>query len=1137
MLTSILFQAPKRRRIAVNNDSEDDFVPDEDTVINQIMEEDDEDMDNFIVPDDLSDSDTEPVRKNRSTKHKPSKTSPAKRHDSYSPTKTPTTTRTSQPGSSLSKFSSSSAYTPSKDSTVFNTPAQSRKSGSTATTPAKPSFEKMNEERYQWLVEIKDADGNPEGSPDYDPRTLYIPPSAWKKFTPFEKQYWEVKSKMWNTVVFFKKGKFYELYENDADIAHSQFDLKLAGGGRANMRLAGVPEMSFDLWASKFIALGYKVARVDQLETSLGKEMRESAVTNKAGKKEEKIIRRELAFVLTGGTLVDEAMLVDDMSTYCMSIKQDETRFAICFVDTATSKFWVTEFEDDVDYTQFETLIAQTRPHEVILEKGVISMRAVKILKNNTSIGTIWNYLIPENEFWGADMTYEQLVRAKYFEAADLDDLSHYPELLRDLCQTAIGNPQKPRIEAVNDKDQERGSRLLLSAFGALAWYLRSLKIDTSVISLGNIQSYRAMEQHSSMVVDGQTLQNLEVFANTYDGSARGTLFALLNRCITPFGKRLLQNWVCHPLMQKNQIEARLDAIEVLMGNAEMRDMLENKMAGLPDLERLLSRVHAGRLPPKDFVRVIDGFKGIDTLKAIIVSSFGDVIEEDQSLIASLFKSMPPIEKYLPEWTNAIDWVEAKNNNILVPLPGVEPEYDEAMDVIKEIENRLNEKIREYRKIYKSQEICYRDSGKEIYLIEVPNKIKNIPHDWDKMGSTAKFKRYWSPEVRKMVRELLEAREISRAKTEVAQTKLYQKFDSNYQQWLGAVKTIASLDCLLSLTKTSMSLGMPNCRPELVDDEESGGRNFIEFEELRHPCFDETRTTFIPNDISLGGQNESNLVLLTGANAAGKSTVLRMTCVAVMMSQIGCFIPCAKARLTPVDRIMTRLGANDNIFAGKSTFYVELSETKRMLSEATPRTLLVLDELGRGGSSSDGYAIAEAVLHHLATHVGSLGFFATHYNTLYNAFKSHPDVSAKQMAIIVDEASRKVSFLYKLVDGVSPGSFGMHVASMCGISSEIVDAAERAAKEYEHTSRMKRLLELTLGDTKDHQNEEEKGLTLGVESDLKLLLALVKSDETDQDKIEHGDEMQLKRLGIEAEERRRIHSFNTSIKNVVNWGK
>ena len=174
----------------------------------------------------------------------------------------------------------------------------------------------------------------------------------------------------------------------------------------------------------------------------------------------------------------------------------------------------------------------------------------------------------------------------------------------------------------------------------------------------------------------------------------------------------------------------------------------------------------------------------------------------------------------------------------------------------------------------------------------------------------------------------------------------------------------------------------------------------LEFRELRHPCFVSTGASdFIPNDINLGGDH-ANITLLTGANAAGKSTVLRMTCVAVIMAQIGCFVPGEYARLSAVDRIMTRLGANDNIFAGKSTFFVELSETKRILSEATNKSLLVLDELGRGGSSSDGFAIAEAVLHHIASHVGSLGYFATHYGTLNQSFKTHPQVEPKRMAIL-----------------------------------------------------------------------------------------------------------------------------------------
>lgn len=1035
----------KRRRVnKVADDSGDEYQP----------AAEDEHMSDFVVDDDFASEVDSPKPEEESEEDTPRPKTPS---------------RKSKPTSSLEKFSSTSVYSTSKN----NKSAQTATVSTPNKTPSKglfgrqsnKSFEKENEERYSWLVNIRDADGNPADHPDYDPRTLYIPKSAWAKFTAFEKQYWDVKSKMFNTVVFFKKGKFYELYENDAHIAHNTFDLKLAGGGRANMQLAGVPEMSFDYWAAAFIAKGYKVARVDQMESALAKEMRE----NGGGKKEDKVIRRELSCVLTGGTLVDDAMLVDEMSTYCMAIKQEENRFAVSFVDTATGAFYITQFDDDNDYTQFETLIAQIRPGEVVLEKGVISQRAVKVIKNNTSTSTLWNFLKPRTEFWDADTSFEELVRAKYFEAQDLDDLSHYPEKLQEICQ-----------------DQEKYG-LSLSAFGGLCWYLRSLKIDQSIISLGNISGYEPMQQSKYMVLDGQSLQNLEIFANTFDGSSRGTLFQLINRCITPFGKRQLQIWLCNPLMQANKINARLDAVETIMENGELQEFLETKLSAMPDLERLLSRIHAGRLPPKDFVRVIEGYSVIYELLEGFMTRLSGMEGEKTKLLHELLANTPNLEECLPEWTTAFDWNEAKTNNKLIPEPGVEEEFDESQSVMKGIEAELEEKLRKYRKEYRSQEICYRDSGKELYLIEIPTKIKGIPKSWQQMAATAKVKRYWSPEVKTLVRSLMEARETHKLVSERVQTKLYARFDKYYKHWLGSVKVMASLDCLVSMAKTSQSLGSPRCRPEILSEDD---QQVLDFKELRHPCFDESKAEFIPNDIQLGGAH-ANMNLLTGANAAGKSTVLRMTCVAVIMAQIGCYVPAEQARLTPIDRIMTRLGANDNIFAGKSTFFVELSETKRMLSEATPRTLVVLDELGRGGSSSDGFAIAESVLHHLATHVGSLGFFATHYGTLYSSFQNHPEVSAKQMAIMVDDKSRQVTFLYRLVDGTSPGSFGMSVAAMCGIESSIVDAAEVAAKEYEHTSRMKKLLQVTsLSPSPSAQGGVEGGegagtLPLGVESDFR----------------------------------------------------
>ncbi|KAK9474671.1 muts domain V-domain-containing protein [Dipodascopsis tothii] len=974
--------------------------------------------------------------------------------------KAATATPVARPKTSLStKFEASSGYKPAGDAPR---PAKAKPADKAK------SFATENEERYSWLVEVKDADGHGVDDAEYDPRTLFIPPAAWHKFTAFEKQYWEVKSKMWDTVVFFKKGKFYELYERDADIAHSEFDLKLAGGGRANMRLCGVPEMSFDYWASSFIAKGHKVAKVDQMETLLGKEMREK------GKKEEKIIRRELKCVLTGGTLVDESMLVDEMSTYCMAIKEGRTAaglpvFGVCFVDTATGSFHLAEFEDDVDFTQFQTTVAQVRPKELLLEKGIVTKPVVRIIKNNTSTSTLWNYLKPYDEFWDEEVTRDELARGGYF--AETDPAKWPPALAAALA--------KP---------------LALAALGGLLWYLKFLKVDKELLSLGNIHAYDPIRETTSLVLDGQSLVNLEIFANSYDGSDEGTLFKLLNRCISPFGKRLLRKWLCHPLQDTAKIRARLDVVDRINSDYDLQALLERGLASLPDLERLVSRIHAGKCKVKDFVRVIESFEQIYEIIVQLQTGF-----ELDGLIGELIAGVPPLDECLPMWRDAFDRAKAKADGVLVPAKGVEQDFDASHEAIAALEGQLADVLRGYRRQYKCQDICFKDSGKEIYLIELPVRVaKDVPASWQQMSATQKSKRYWSPEVRGLVRELLEARERHKTIAEEMQFRLYMKFDRLYDHWIRVIGLVANLDCLLSLARTSAALGTPSCRPEFV----GGDRSTLEFRDLRHPCFAGT-DDFIPNDVCLGG-SRANVTLLTGANAAGKSTVLRMSCVAVIMAQIGCYVPAESARMTPVDRIMTRLGANDNIFAGQSTFYVELSETKKMLSQATSRSLVVLDELGRGGSSSDGFAIAEAVLYHIATHIGSLGFFATHYGTLASSFEGHPEVEPKRMAILVDEDDRKVTFLYKLEDGVSPGSFGMHVAAMCGIDAKIIDNAETAARDYEHTSQVKKHMETT---------RDGQFVPLGLQSDFRWLMALANGEPVDEFNRPFGVETILKAVG------------------------
>ncbi|KAF1830967.1 DNA mismatch repair protein Msh6 [Decorospora gaudefroyi] len=1035
-------RASKRQRVTIEDDSDDDFGLDAATQEAMLEEED---MDDFVVPDD-SDEEVVPKKRKRPSSTKPHvKTSPASSPPAFD------TKADDEDGDTVMTSTSTAqqwVYDP-DNPMVFKPRAPiAIKKEASKKIKERPSASEP-ETRYPWLAHQQDADRHPTDHPDHDPRTLYIPPGAWDKFSAFEKQYWEIKSKWWDTIVFFKKGKFYELYEKDASIGHQLFDLKLTD--RVNMRMVGVPEASLDMWATQFVAKGYKVARVDQMESALGKEMRErddKVKTPKKATKENKVIRRELATVLTSGTLVDTGMLQSDMSTYCMAIKEidrhDLPAFGVAFVDTATAQFQLCEFTDDVDMTKFETLIAQLRPGELLLEKSCVSAKALRILKNNTPPTVIWNWLKPNKEFWPADIAIREVEANNYFESPTEDNIEAWPPVLREA----------------------RGQELVMSAFGGLLHYLRTLMIERDLVTLGNFQWYDPIRKATSLVLDGQSLINLEIFANAFDGSTEGTLFAMLNRCITPFGKRLLRQWVCHPLADATKINARLDAVDALNADSTIMDNFSASLSKLPDLERLISRVHAGRCKAQDFLKVLEGFEQIEYTISLL-KQFSD----GEGVIGQLIDSMPNLAASLSKWQSAFDRDVARKAGLLIPEPGIEEDFDNSQDEIDTCKANLDVLLKKARKDLGSNAVQYNDIGKEIYQLEVPKKVK-VPNNWDQMSATAKVTRYYTPELRKLVRTLQEAQETHGQITREVASRFCKRFDEDYRTWLAAVKIIAQLDCLISLAKASASLGEPSCRPVF----EEGNRTVVEFEELRHPCMLNTVDDFIPNDIRLGGSS-ANISLLTGANAAGKSTILRMTCIAVILAQVGCYLPCTSARLTPVDRIMSRLGANDNIFAAQSTFFVELSETQKILGEASPRSLVILDELGRGTSSYDGVAVAQAVLHDIATRVGCVGFFATHYRSLAKEFELHPQVQNKRMRIHVDENSKSITFLYKLEEGVAEGSFGMHCAAMCGIPDKVIRNAETAAREWEHTSRLGERMEV---------NREEGGVyvPLGLQSDI-----------------------------------------------------
>ncbi|GAA6051780.1 hypothetical protein JCM3770_004968 [Rhodotorula araucariae] len=900
-----------------------------------------------------------------------------------------------------------------------------------------------NEEVFSFLLDPKDADGNRPGEPGYDPRTLYIPDSAWKTFTPFERQFWEIKQNHYDTVLFFQKGKFFELYEEDAAIGHREFDLKLTD--RVKMKMVGVPESSFDLWASKFLSQGYKVGRVDQCETALGAEIRNkddkkagAKGKGKGGAKQangKEIVRRELKSVLTTGTIVDGTMLTDDMSSHCVAIKEETPTptsppsFGICVLDASTAEFSLSSFTDDACRTQLETLVRQLKPKELIHQKGNLSVSTIRLLRNCLGIECQWTALKEGKEFLRPEDARAEVVKL-FKESRDAGDAAMEVE---DDEEAIV--PES--IRNMYDKP------VAMSALGGMVWYLRQLNLDADLVTARNFNVYDPLSRsNGTLVLDGQTLAHIEVLQNS-QGGTEGTLLQLLSRCVTPFGKRLFKVWLCAPLRHVQAINDRLDAVEDLISNATFSASFDSMAKGLPDLERMLSRIHGKTCKKGDFLKVIESFEQIDAgLKTL-----GELAEDfNSSGILGLLRAAPDVADLLEQIKDLYEGEE------LLPVPGKDEEFDRVAQNVDDVEEALDDALTAAQKSLKCP-VAFKDIGtKDIKQLEVPVKIK-VPNNWTKISGTVKVNRYYTPETTRLIADLKEARERKQMVVNDFQFKLYGEFDKHYSTWMAVISAVSQLDCLLSLSKSSAALGEPCVRPEIVESDTA----IVEFEELRHPCVFSASTDFIPNDVALGGEDVKNLMLLTGPNMAGKSTLLRMTCTAVIMAQLGCFVPASKARIAPIDAIYSRMGANDFIFANASTFKVEMDDCNKILTKATPRSLVILDELGRGTSTYDGMAIAYAVLHRLATHTGCIGFFATHFTLLTEDYAYHPEIRLANMQTSVNDETREVVFLYKLIDGSAPKSYGPHVASMAGLSSEIVERAITISKQFEETSRAREL--------------------------------------------------------------------------------
>ncbi|CAL9232799.1 unnamed protein product [Arabidopsis halleri] len=936
-------------------------------------------------------------------------------------------------------------------------------------------FGARESEKFRFLgVDRRDAKRRRPTDENYDPRTLYLPPDFVKKLTGGQRQWWEFKSKHMDKVVFFKMGKFYELFEMDAHVGAKELDIQYMKGEQPH---CGFPEKNFSVNIEKLVRKGYRVLVVEQTETPDQLEQRRKETGSK-----DKVVKREICAVVTKGTLTDgEMLLTNPDASFLMALTEggesltDQTaehNFGICLVDVATKKIMLGQFKDDQDCSALSCLLSEMRPVEIIKPAKVLSSATERTIVRQTR-NPLVNNLVPLSEFWDSEKTIHEV--GIFYKRISCQPSSAYSS---EGKIPGDGSSFLPKMLSELATEDKNGS-LALSALGGAIYYLRQAFLDESLLRFAKFESlpccdFSNVNEKQHMVLDAAALENLEIFENSRNGGYSGTLYAQLNQCVTASGKRLLKTWLARPLYNPELIKERQDAVAILRGeNLPYSLEFRKALSRLPDMERLIARMFSsieasGRngdkvvlyedTAKKQVQEFISTLRGCETM-AEACSSLRAILKHDKSRrlfhLLTPGQILPNISSSIKYFKDAFDWVEAHNSGRVIPHEGADEEFDCACKTVEEFESSLKKHLKEQRKLLGDPSINYVTVGKDEYLLEVPEILSgSVPRDYELCSSKKGVSRYWTPTIKKLLKELSQAKSEKESALKNISQRLIGRFCEHQEKWRQLVSATAELDVLISLAFASDSYEGVRCRP-VISGSTSDDVPHLSATGLGHPVLRGDslgRGSFVPNNVKIGGAEKASFILLTGPNMGGKSTLLRQVCLAVILAQIGADVPAETFEVSPVDRICVRMGAKDHIMAGQSTFLTELSETAVMLTSATRNSLVVLDELGRGTATSDGQAIAESVLEHFIDKVQCRGLFSTHYHRLSVDYQTNPKVSLCHMACQVGEGIggvEEVTFLYRLTPGACPKSYGVNVARLAGLPDYVLQRAVIKSQEFE----------------------------------------------------------------------------------------
>src|SRR5437899_187043 len=825
-----------------------------------------------------------------------------------------------------------------------------------------------------------------------DPSVCYNPPTnpaeMTEPSTPLMRQYAAIKKEHPSALLFFRLGDFYELFFDDAILASRELQITLTSRNKERgiaVPMCGVPYHAAENYISKLIRKGFKVAVCEQTEDP---------------RLAKKLVRREVTRVVTPGTAADSTLNSEE-NNFLAAVTQTGERAGFAALDLSTGEFRATEFQGQDAARRIQEELQQLRPKEVLYGSSA-----------------------PLFDRKGTDSR----LGAGHAETP-LEDWVFAPDHAIPLLENHFGVLSLEGFGLA-------GKPAAASAAGAILYYVRS----TQRGNLNHVDRIGFYERQNCLVLDAVTVRNLELIEPVFAGRHVGVpLSRAIDRTVTPMGKRLLRSWILRPSIDKAEINARLDAVEAQVKGTIAREELRRALDGILDLERLLSRVTLETANPRDVLALAASLAKLPSLRI----SLAHFAAERLKILHASVDELSDLRERIDTTIVPEPPISLSEGGVI--RSGVHAELDELRDLSRNSKQFLAQIEQRERQRTGITSLKVKFNSVFGYYLEIskPN-LHLVPTDYERKQTLVNAERFTTPELKEYESKILDAQE----KIVEIERRLFAELRAAIAGEAKRIRqtalALAEVDVLAALANIAALRNY--CRPQFDD---SGD---LEILEGRHPVIEQQELSgvgdrFVPNDLFLNSTTHTILVL-TGPNMGGKSTYLRQAALVVILAQMGSFVPARSVRLCVVDRVFTRIGASDNLARGRSTFMVEMTETAAILHTATPRSLILLDEVGRGTSTYDGLAIAWAAIEYLHARTRAKTLFATHYFELTELAELLSGV--KNYHVSVKETGGGIVFLRKVEPGAADRSYGIEVAKLAGLPDEVVRRARAVLAEHEN---------------------------------------------------------------------------------------